>query len=334
MAYHVGILPEDVLHTLVRKLNETDDVKAGLQFVRLPHPRTGMPSLFLPYLSSKTGSSSILEVQAVAPPNPRSWFMTEGEIIEDGKLLLMTPIDPAFILIALFRSVHSEADSHGQFRTTDDLFDEVATKFMQAEMSVSQETPEGCTAKDILHFLSFDCTLNAVRRICETKDITPEITVYRYSPVKVEEYLKAKVARLAKAEVFEASRTLTRNLAKDGLMEDGKEALLESARVRAACDLVSQYITQDLYNALVASYEYVSQPLRLEDSPNDDRNALAALVAENMDKVEEKESKTTGAAADGKKRKAPKASFGVEKLKKANVKGMAKISNFFQKPAK
>lgn len=35
-----------------------------------------------------------------------------------------------------------------------------------------------------------------------------------------------------------------------------------------------------------------------------------------------------------KKRKAPaKASQGVEKLKKANIKGMAKISSFFSKPA-
>ena len=35
-----------------------------------------------------------------------------------------------------------------------------------------------------------------------------------------------------------------------------------------------------------------------------------------------------------KKRKAPaKASHGVEKLKKANIKGMATISSFFQKPA-
>lgn len=35
-----------------------------------------------------------------------------------------------------------------------------------------------------------------------------------------------------------------------------------------------------------------------------------------------------------KKRKAPvKASHGVEKLKKANIDGMSKISSFFQKPA-
>lgn len=58
-------------------------------------------------------------------------------------------------------------------------------------------------------------------------EITPEIVVYRYSPVRVLEYLRVKVVRLSAQEVFEGSRTLIRGLAKDGLMEDGKEDLLE-----------------------------------------------------------------------------------------------------------
>ena len=58
-------------------------------------------------------------------------------------------------------------------------------------------------------------------------DITPEITVYRYSPEKALDTLKAKVTRLNTAAVFEGSRTLVRALARDGLMDDGKESLLE-----------------------------------------------------------------------------------------------------------
>lgn len=56
--------------------------------------------------------------------------------------------------------------------------------------------------------------------------ITPEITVYRYSPPTLTAYLQRKVARLADSALQEGSKTLTRNLAKDGLMEDGKEELL------------------------------------------------------------------------------------------------------------
>ena len=41
------------------------------------------------------------------------------------------------------------------------------------------------------------------------------------------EYLQAKVSRLSKAAVAEKSRTIIRSLAKDGMMDDGKEDLLE-----------------------------------------------------------------------------------------------------------
>jgi ribonuclease H2 subunit B len=57
--------------------------------------------------------------------------------------------------------------------------------------------------------------------------VTPELTVYRYSEDKVMEYLQAKVSRLSKHAVAEKSRTIIRGLARDGLMDDGKEDLLE-----------------------------------------------------------------------------------------------------------
>jgi len=41
------------------------------------------------------------------------------------------------------------------------------------------------------------------------------------------EYLQAKVSRLSKHAVAEKSRTIIRGLARDGLMDDGKEDLLE-----------------------------------------------------------------------------------------------------------
>lgn len=89
------------------------------------------------------------------------------------------------------------------------------------------------------------------------------------------EYLQAKASRLSKHAVAEKSRTIIRGLAKDGLMDDGKEDLLERkcsvgmtkcrpnlttlivGRLRMACNLVSQYVTPDLNSALIAKYEYV-----------------------------------------------------------------------------
>lgn len=55
-----------------------------------------------------------------------------------------------------------------------------------------------------------------------------------------------------------------------------------------------------------------------------------ALSAVNMNAVEARESKEQKDAGNEKKRKA-KGSVGVEKLKKANIKGMSKLSAFFQK---
>jgi hypothetical protein len=85
----------------------------------------GLASLFLPYRPrGKDGSrrDAILEVQAVAPANARSWFVGQevvagrvpksfhvsrrSKLQADGKLLVMTPIDPAFLLIPILQSVY------------------------------------------------------------------------------------------------------------------------------------------------------------------------------------------------------------------------------------
>jgi Ydr279p protein triple barrel domain len=97
-----------------------------LSFFTLPHPRTGEmiscvnhrsltrplghPALFLPFKdegAENIATTQILEAQAVDPPASRSWFMDDDIILEDGRLLLMTPIDPAFLLLPVLRSIAS-----------------------------------------------------------------------------------------------------------------------------------------------------------------------------------------------------------------------------------
>ena len=58
-------------------------------------------------------------------------------------------------------------------------------------------------------------------------EITSEIVVYRFSTAKLVEYLRVKVARIATPKSLECSKTLIRDLAKQGLFEDGKEDLLQ-----------------------------------------------------------------------------------------------------------
>lgn len=70
----------------------------------------------------------------------------------------------------------------------------------------------------------------------------------------------------------------------------------------------------------------------LEEHIKSLNDEAAALAAAEIGKMEIKESKSSATEkTNGKKRKT--ASTGVEKLKKVNTKGMAKLSTFFQPKA-
>lgn len=114
---------------------------------------------------------------------------------------------------------------------------------------------------------------------------------------------------------------MTRNLARDGLMEDGKEELLKLGRIRAACDLVSQYLPRDVHTTLKASYDFSALDAHL-------KSLQPSEVSIGQDASKEKDSMP---AKEATKKRKGKGSQGVEKLKKANTEGMAKLSTFFKK---
>lgn len=329
MASHVAVLPADLLPALSHQLEDSVQQEpqrigsrgSGLRFLRFPHPRTGIPSLFLPHEQPDGAKSLLLEVQAVAPPHPRSWFLRE-EVVEDGKLLMMTPIDPAFLLIPLLRVTQPTTGS-GNFLPPDDLIEEAASK-LASENPATTLSPD-----DVQQLSSLRCIQAAMRHVCEYKEVTAEVVVYRYSAERVQTYLRTKAARLSQKDVSELSRTLTRSFAKDGLMEDGKDDILIAARLRAACELVSQYLARDVYESLISSYDFAA----LDAHMNILKDEAMAIAASKMNALEAKESGDSNETDDqgnDKKRKT-RTSVGVGKLKKANTKGMAKLSTFFQK---
>ncbi|KAG5720048.1 Ribonuclease H2 subunit B [Termitomyces sp. T112] len=325
MATHFAVLPVDIIHalsaTLERKIPASVS-EAGLSFLRLPHPRTGIPCLFLPSHESISGKGKILEVQAVSPPDSRSWFLGE-EVFSDGKLLIVTPIDPTFLLLPILQAVQPTDGSAGRFRQADDIFEEAAVKLR------TPGNPDDVSAldKDIIRFGSLQCTKDTLKNICDVKEVTPEITVFRMSQTRVLDYLRSKATRLSAPEALEVSRSTIRDLAKDGLMEDGKEALLQIGRLRAACDLLGQYLSPELRGLLIKSYDFTALDAHLNAIM--DEAAAAAGTAANTKGG--KKAKSQPAAVEDKKRKPAKGSHGVEKLKKANVNGMAKLSTFFKK---
>ncbi|KAI0032101.1 ribonuclease H2, subunit B [Vararia minispora EC-137] len=321
MATHFSVLPVDIIDTIRQQIENVDDQK--ISFVRLPHPRTGVPALFLPYLLTKSSSSSkykwgILEAQSISPPNQRSWFTNDDQVVADGKLLIMTPIDPAFLLLRLLLAARPADGTTGMFQPLDDIFEDVASKL-----------DSGIMQEDIARLTGLDCVAGAMRRICDFQDVTPEMTVYRYSEDKLMTYLKIKVTHLATPAVNELSRTIVRELAKDELMDDGKEQLLELGRTKSACNLLSQYLPPEIYRALLSSYDFATLDIHIQALRDE------ATAANTSPPIKTKDT-NKGASAEkgeGKKRKgkATKASAGVEKLKKANTAGMAKLSTFFTK---
>ncbi|KAJ3762825.1 ribonuclease H2, subunit B [Lentinula raphanica] len=321
MSTRIGVLPDDIIHTFLNG-DTVQRVNNG-SFIRLPHPRSGLPALFFPHQTPST--STICELQAIEPINQRSWFIGD-EVVADGKFLMITPVDPVFLLIPILRSFSPKDGTPGQFRTADDIFEEAAMKLEQAS---SKDPIQAILAKDIATFTALDCCKDALTRICDKQELPPDIVVYRFSATKFVEYMRLKVENLLKGNVIDESRTLVRSLAKDGLMEDGKESLLKAGRVKIACDLVAQYIPPDLRTTLFASYDFTELDTYLEKL-EEERRATAQEVAAKTRKrtVKKEDSKEK---VDKRKASAPKPSQGVEKLKKANINGMAKLSTFFTK---
>ncbi|RDB25321.1 hypothetical protein Hypma_007709 [Hypsizygus marmoreus] len=294
----------DVMCALSIALEHKQPV-AGLPFLRLCHPRTGIPSLFLlseSFFGASSTRSAILEVQAIAPPDTRSWFIGE-EVIGDGKFLLMTPIDPVFLLIPILGAAHPNDGSPGTYRPADDILEEAAHRLQTDQIDgASSIFPE-----DITRFGSLACVKDAMGRICDIKEVTSEIVVYRLSRLRILEYLRMKVTRLVAPEVLEVSRATIRGLAKEGLLDDGKDYLLQLGRLRAACNLLGQYLSPDLRALLFASYDFTELDAHSELIAQE---AAAVPVAVTKGKAKEK------APIGEKKRGATKGSQGVEKLKK------------------
>ena len=179
----------------------------------------------------------------------------------------MTPIDPVFLLFPILHTSspvrigtcithlnNSNSNkcikagaSSGTFRTIDDIFEDAATKLSYTgDSSDEPGTQRDINMNDIITLSRLSYTQDALKRVCEIKgelcesmscilelikknviEITTDLTVYRFSREKFLGYILKKVKRLSAGDIIDKSRTLVRELAKDALMDDGNEALLE-----------------------------------------------------------------------------------------------------------
>lgn len=87
----------------------------------------------------------------------------------------------------------------------------------------------------------------------------------------------------------------------------------------------------DTYNHNVAGFLTTHSFASLDAHMKVLKDESMALAAVNMNAIEAKEGRDEKVANAADKKRKAKGSHGVEQLKKANTKGMSKLSSFFQK---
>ncbi|KZT61942.1 hypothetical protein CALCODRAFT_303462 [Calocera cornea HHB12733] len=321
MSAHPAVIPKELLSYI-----EAHDPPRCL---RLPHPRTTLPALFLPLNAPPSedglvGTSVIFEVQSIAPDARRSWFLGPGEVVSDGKLLIIAPIDPIFILIPLLEALPE--GTNNRFLPMRDLADEIANVFTRSPPTAedgSAVVPPIDTG-DLSALGEIDCIAAALRRICDVKEPAPGLEVFKFASSNALEIVRAKVDRLATSSTFAAFPSLVRSLAKDDIDATcGDDTLLSQARIKAACDFMSQYLSPAWKEQLLASYNFDRLDLHMKALADEAQAAITR--AEPEPKLKD--------ATNAPNKKPKKGSVGVEKLKKVNVAGMSKLSSFFTKKA-
>lgn len=105
----------------------------------------------------------------------------------DGKLLMMTPVDPAFLLVPILQALvtvsvlqephfmpylpeYQPRGELGNFRPMDELFEDAVETFIRSPPAVPNlKDPSSEPSKeDMLYFLSLDCARHAMPRICDS----------------------------------------------------------------------------------------------------------------------------------------------------------------------
>lgn len=350
MPTHITILPKGAQQSLLES-------PSSLSPLRLPHPRTGLPALFLPH------DSSILELHTIAPDAPRSWFVGQS-VVSDGKILLMTPVDPAFLLIPFLRAALSHEPQH-PYKPTDDLIDEV----------IACHSESGESQSDLRRFLSLDCVRGALRILCETKDIPPDITVHRPSNERILAFLKRRVERVILAQKYQEPApettsetptdpepspdattdpvvaavsentapgpvfpTIHRQHLRLGLSvtELGPDtcstaqSIRSAAHIKIACEVVGTWVEEGLMSELIETYDLSAFTAHETARAEQARSELAAARS-RAEAAEAGKGKGKGKGAGDKRKAGAQATRGVEKLKKVNTKGMSSLTTFFGK---
>ncbi|MBW0477835.1 hypothetical protein O181_017550 [Austropuccinia psidii MF-1] len=246
-----------------------------LPIVRLPHPRTRLPALFV----IRPGQG-FWEVQSiVSPPTAsRSWFFQpldqeKPELLlsrNGGRLLFVTAFDPFFLLLGLFFGL-SQPDNpfetgepnksrRGHFEQMDVLLDRFQETWMFSDCS------GGPTLTDFELFAAEALQPKTLCRVCEALEQDSTTTLWRLDPAKVVQNIEHKVDTLAKtglAAKGEDNTVWTRLAKKEGLLAvngtSDEPLLLEEIYRKLGFHMVQAYLPISLFDHLnQAAFQFPS----------------------------------------------------------------------------
>ncbi|BGP32821.1 hypothetical protein JCM10296v2_004605 [Rhodotorula toruloides] len=354
---HVCILPKGV------QLEAGDSSSStGSRFLRLPHPRTHCPALFLPY--SRTGSPALdglLEVQKIEldADKQRCWFIEE-EVASDGSLTLFSPIDPIYLTISYLSSLPS------RFQSYPDLWESIAQHRFEVQGTEKEEEgkeEDGAEfAEDLGRLGAMEGVKDRWKAVCETQK-HESTTLYRLSHPLILAFLRSRVDSLVdpasgifgpleatepgeevkpKAEEIgaveengERFQTVRRGMAKEdvGSGHGLSEQIQTESRQKYAIGILANYLPPSVTKALAASYSFTALDAHLSSTTDSSVLNSTYLPGRGAAKLEASFSGELGGGAAAKKRKAEqsKGSRGVEALKKVNTKGMRSLKDLFGK---
>ncbi|WRT70336.1 uncharacterized protein IL334_007334 [Kwoniella shivajii] len=321
---YISILKDDV------------DLSKSHRYLRLPHPRTGQPQLYLPHTSS-AGKESILETVKISGSQRRTWFKGDHGI-DAGTILVHYPVDPLFLVIPIILSLTTSSNAQSFQPLSDILSTAAASSSFSLPEPFTTPTKPGQSSTSSKHngdlgtVLSFTSVKRVFKACCEKKAIpsvqssaenpTPAQIYYRPSVAIVLNHLKKKVDHLSSPEQYEKFDHLVRGLGKDGLLdgEGDMDVLRNLAKRKAVCEHLSQWLPPSVTAQLAESYNFTPLSTHLA-------NRSAAAIAAS---VPPSNTSNKDPTAKGTKRKAPPTSKGVEALKKVNTNSMSKLTSFFK----
>ncbi|XP_072300867.1 ribonuclease H2 subunit B isoform X2 [Eucyclogobius newberryi] len=263
-------------------------------FVKLKNPRTDTASLYL--LGS--GDTQLYEVKAFEE-DCHSWFIGQT-VQQDGRLLFITPLDPLFLLLPYLLHAGKE-------------------KFQPVDQLLVDENFPACS-----RLLSCSCSLH---HVADEKEVGSR-KFYRYSQERTLDWLKKKVDRTVVAlkkkniSVGEGVSSVTYIKVKT------ESACHEEDYLRYAHGLISEYLSEDLSNALLKHLHLPELTSPKESEPPSKKRKLSDKL------VEAEEDYTKFNSADFARKPPKKMTAAQKSLAKVDKSGMKTMSSFFSPKVK